>query len=215
MPTDLQTIEFQAMAYLGQGDLPGARRAIARSLGTVPAPALVAYFAGFFEAAWALDDREHQLLLRLTPAAFDGDRAWWGQSLAIALWDRGDRAAARAYADSVLAPTRAQLEGGNASQFHSLYGVLLAYLGRRDEAVAAGERGVALSLEEQNAANDQYSTLQLVRIHLALGQQEPALDRIEQLLRVPSYVSPGWMRVDPMFQALRGNPRFERLIAQP
>jgi len=56
---------------------------------------------------------------------------------------------------------------------------------------------------------------QLVRIHLALGQSEPALDGIEALLRGPGYVSAAWMRLDPMFQQLRGNPRFERLIARP
>jgi hypothetical protein len=32
-------------------------------------------------------------------------------------------------------------------------------------------------------------------------------------LRIPYYLSTGWLRVYPTFQALRRNPRFERLIA--
>ena len=40
--------------------------------------------------AWLLEDREYPLLLRPSPAAFADDRAWWGQSLAIAASQRGD-----------------------------------------------------------------------------------------------------------------------------
>ena len=32
---------------------------------------------------------------------------------------------------------------------------------------------------------------------------------------MPYYLSPGWLRIDPEFAMLKGNPRFERLIAQP
>jgi len=45
--------------------------------------------------------------------------------------------------------------------------------------------------------------------------EEPdrALDHLEPLLRVPFYLSPGWLRLDPTFQPLRDSPRFQRLLA--
>jgi hypothetical protein len=40
-----------------------------------------------------------------------------------------------------------------------------------------------------------------------------ALDQQEPLLKIPYYLSPGWLQIDPTFAPLRGNPRFERLVA--
>ncbi len=51
-----------------------------------------------------------------------------------------------------------------------------------------------------------------MRIYLATGQTEKALDEIEALLKVPYDLSPGWLRVDPTFDAVRQNPRFQRLV---
>jgi hypothetical protein len=32
-------------------------------------------------------------------------------------------------------------------------------------------------------------------------------------LKIPYIVSSGWLKIDPTFASLRGNPRFERLVA--
>jgi len=39
------------------------------------------------------------------------------------------------------------------------------------------------------------------------------LKNLEILLKVPYYLTPEWLKIDPNFAPLRGNPRFERLTA--
>jgi hypothetical protein len=39
------------------------------------------------------------------------------------------------------------------------------------------------------------------------GKQDEALNLLEHHV-----LSPGWLRIDPAFTPLRGNPRYERLI---
>ena len=94
--------------------------------------------------------------------------------------------------------------------FHAL---ALAYLGRGADAVREGERAAALAPISKNTSLGPYIQHQLVRIYLLTGQRDKALDALEPLLKVPYLLSPGWLKIDPNFAPLRGNPRFERLIA--
>ena len=53
---------------------------------------------------------------------------------------------------------------------------------------------------------------QAARIYLQSGEHERALDLIEPLLTTPaSDVTPAYLRIDPQFKPLMGNPRFQRL----
>ena len=45
------------------------------------------------------------------------------------------------------------------------------------------------------------------------GEPEKAIDRLERLLKIPYLLSPGWLRIDPTWDSLRGNPRFQKLVA--
>ncbi|MEP7326841.1 MAG: protein kinase [Gemmatimonadota bacterium] len=212
VPGDLNLVQWQAVGYIAQGDLRAARGVVQAAIGgEFTAPAVAAFFAGYQEMAWILEEREQQLLFRLTPAAFDNDRAWWGQSLATAYWQRGNFAMARAYADSALPTSAAQLEASpNDDQLLALYGLMLAYAGRRNEAKAIVARIETLLPQATNA---EYIRLQTIRIALVLGDTAAALAGLEESVKRPYFYTPAWIRIDPTFASLKGNPRFERLIA--
>ena len=92
------------------------------------------------------------------------------------------------------------------------HGLASAYLGRKAEAIAKGERGVSLVPITRDAFNGPYLQHQLVRIYLLVGEPDKALDQLEPLLKVPYYLSPGWLGIDPTFDPIRNNLRFQRLV---
>jgi TolB-like protein len=214
-PAHLQARSTRAMVFLAQGDLSGARKVLRDTPQEVDPTVLVAYVASYWDLYWLLDEQQQALVLRLTPSAFDGDRGQWGIVMAETHALRGDTLRTRAYADSGRQGLEAQLrETPGDAQRHVLLGVVLGYLGRRVEAIREGERGVALLPVSRDGYAGAYNLHQLVRVYILAGEQEKALDRLEQLLKIPYYLSPGWLKVDPTFDPLRKNPRFQKLVAE-
>ena len=213
-PTNLAGILARTMIPLAQGDLAGARMVIANAPKEVDPAALVAYIATYADLYWALDDAEQRLLLSLRPSAFDDDRGTWGMVRAETFWLRNERDSARVYADSArLADEGLLRDSPQSAERRALYGLVLAYLGRKSEAVREGQRALASLPIGKDPYDGAYIQHQLARIYLLLGEPEKALDQLEPLLKMPYVLSPGWLRLDPNFDPLRGNPRFERLVA--
>jgi tetratricopeptide (TPR) repeat protein len=177
---------------------------------------LMAQFANFWDLYWVPDDAGQRYLLTLRPEVFGGDRAPWAVCLAETYAVRGDVQRARIYADSARVGFGAVLASApQDAQSHAELGVALAILGRKSEAIAEAQRAVTTVPMSADGYSGPYYQHLLARVYLLTGEPDKALDALEPLLKVPYYLSPGWLRIDPTFAPLRGNPRFERLAAEP
>jgi len=209
-----RVLALQAIVFLGQGDLPGARTVLNAAPKDVEPTALVAYVATYNDLVWVLNEEQRELLLRLTPSAFDDDRGIWALCLVQAYALKSDVANVHTYAEEARKAFEEQLRAApNDAQRHVDLGLALAYLGRKGEAIREGERGVALDPIPKDAIDGPYMQHQLVRIYMLVGEPEKALDQLEPLLKIPYYLSPGWLKIDPNFDPLRKNPRFQKLVA--
>ena len=127
---------------------------------------------------------------------------------------RGDHAeAAAAYGEAIRALENAVREEPADPRLYSSLGIARASVGRTDESIAAGRRAVDLFPMSKDAFYGVPQVLDLAHIYLLAGQTEAALDQLEYLSRVPSWISPAWLAVDPRWARLEGHERFEALLA--
>jgi TolB-like protein/Flp pilus assembly protein TadD len=92
------------------------------------------------------------------------------------------------------------------------HGLILAALGRKEEAIAQGKRAVELLPESQDAfAGPKYTAI-LAQIYGLTGESDEAFPLIEHLLEVPSGLTIPILKLDPIWDPLRKDPRFQALI---
>ena len=213
-PGNFSAIRCKAMLRLAHGDLEGARSFLDRATESVNQAEFFSYLAVLDDLYWVLDNQWQELLLQLDPEFFGGETA--DRSLAFAHTHhlRGEHEQTLKWAEQARAALAKQVSDfPDRAGLNSLLGVALAYLGHREEALAHGRKGVRLYETRQHSSYP-YEKLALVRIHILLGEPEPALDLLELLLDVPFYLTPGWLTIDPMFDPLRDHPRFEALLEE-
>ncbi len=127
----------------------------------------------------------------------------------------GDSAEARTAFDSARVELQALVdEDPTEPRYRSALGLALAGLGRAEEAAREGEEGVRLMPPEREAWRGARRLADLARIYAMTGRAEEAIDRLEYLLSVPSDHSVWTLRLDPSWDPLRGNPRFDALVAE-
>jgi serine/threonine-protein kinase len=92
-------------------------------------------------------------------------------------------------------------------------GVIDAALGRKDEALREGRRAVELLPVERDALNSVRVREFLAVIYAWTGEKDLACEQLEAVTRLPASASYGQLRLHPYWDSLRGDPRFEKIVA--
>jgi len=210
LKSNLNLFEDKVFSYLEEGDLAGARATMAVPPKDMDVTTVVADVASYCDS-WVLNDEERAMLLRLTPASFADQKSDWAITLADAYWLAGDVRLARNYAEQADSALQQMIKGApTAAMPHAFRAYALAILGRNAEAAVEGTRALELTADFNNRAR---VLRWLSGAYAIAGDQERAIATAEQALKAQTFVTPGYLRIDPHFASLRGNPRFQKLVA--
>jgi serine/threonine-protein kinase len=196
------------------GDVEAARRSLREGIALPDGGKIIDRFrfkAGLFVGYTA---RDSAVLRSLTPDLFRADTAQF--MIWTADWARrhGESERQRAYADSGRTRLERRVaaepnEAGTRMQLAIAY----ALLSRKDDALREAARAAALlpvSRDRNDGADLQED---YAFVETLVGEADSAVKRLAFLLSIPSDVSVNLLRFDPMWDGLRGNAGFQRLIA--
>jgi serine/threonine-protein kinase len=92
-------------------------------------------------------------------------------------------------------------------------GLIDAALGRKEEALREGRRAVELLPVEKDALNGPLMITYSAMIAAWVGDKDLACQQLAIAIRPPSTVSYGQLKLLPFWDPLRGDPRFEKIVA--
>ena len=213
--------ERLAQIKLDDGD-PGAAQAILDKVPLDDNTSNNIWFVRFDAALYMRDYAAARRVIAATPVqspcvvfngVYDGDPPQsWADGLVARLC--GDEAkakaaftAARIHADAVLG------DHPKDEWYYSQVSILDAELGRKDQAIAEAQAAVACLPIAKDALSGPWFAKNLALIYAWTGEHDLALKQLEILVRIPGFPAYGDLRFNPMWDALRGDPRFEAMTA--
>jgi serine/threonine-protein kinase len=92
-------------------------------------------------------------------------------------------------------------------------GVVDAALGNKEDAIREGRRAIELIPVSKNAIDGARMIQYLAVIYAWTGNTDDAIERLTEAVKLPgSHVTYGNLRLNPLWDPLRGEPRFEAII---
>jgi TolB-like protein/Tfp pilus assembly protein PilF len=98
------------------------------------------------------------------------------------------------------------------AKLHIQLAKVLAFLGEKDSALAEAQRASELQPESKDALDGPEITEGVAQVCAILGHTDRAIEILDGLLNRPSYVTVQSLKIDPIWDSLRNDPRFQALI---
>ncbi len=162
------------------------------------------YKEGLREAESLPDD-----LLAPIPAALCGKYYLIGFARKALRDESGAEAALLKAKDLVEAQLK---ESPDAADMHVQLAKVLAYLGDKDAALAEARRASELLPESKDAFGGPEIAAGVAEVHAILGDNGRAIEILDGLLGRPSTVTVQGLKVNPIWDPLRTDPRFQALL---
>lgn len=136
----------------------------------------------------------------------------WGEGLVARM--RGDQQAARAG----FLKARTELEKMVHDQPDYAEGICAlgavdAALGNKEDAIREARRAVELMPVTKNSIEGPLLIKYLALIHAWTGEKDRALKQLDKAVHLPGFLSYGQLRLHPIWDPLRGDPRFDKIVA--
>ncbi|HZE13574.1 MAG TPA: hypothetical protein VE086_07450, partial [Chthoniobacterales bacterium] len=123
--------------------------------------------------------------------------------------DAGAREAltkAKAYAEKWVS------EAPNEAKRHDRLAEALAWLGEKDAAIAEAKRAMELLPESVDAFEGPLCTQSLAETYMVVGEYEKAIEIIDGLLARPTQVTVATLKLNPLWDPVRQDPRFIAML---
>lgn len=206
-------------AFMTEGGVAVARAALSRAkaLGLANDPRVAFSRATLEFFARNLSGVQRELAAAAVPAF--GDQTWFIPSDLVAgdaFRFLGDREKSISYYQRAVDLARERIRRyPDDPRYYRALARALAGLGHRSEARALAARAVEMLPVEREAVRG-VNALEDQAIVLAMtGAREEAVTLLERLARMPSHITPAYLKLDPRFDSLRALSRFRALVTAP
>jgi TolB-like protein/Tfp pilus assembly protein PilF len=223
-PNDPEMMAAKAEIYQAQGNLEEAARFLSEVNERTPSEDIFSIKINQLRLERNYGEGVRLLQARLSQFHFASqfDRAREQVDLAWMQRFAGDMAGARVTAEQAR-NTLGQLHRDQPDNYYFPLWLALAYaaVGDKDSAIKAAENAITLLPRAKDAVEGPDLEENLALIQTIVGENSRAIATLTQLLQTPYArwvtarppITPALLRLDPIWDSLHGDPRFEKLVA--
>ncbi len=128
---------------------------------------------------------------------------------------KGNLGQERLYSDSARLVTEEKLlSHPDDARFHSSLALAFAGLRERDKALFHGQRALELLPVSREAFDAPFLILNFAEVMMVFEEYDRAVEQLRYLLSIPGFVSPAYLKLDPLWAPLQHRPAFQKLLQE-